>query len=681
MKKFLTISLCMTTLLAVQPVTADVLPYLSFRSQGVNAARELVGWQTQINKADMCNTYGSFSITPEYTRSFETKGLAKCLFGDAARLNCCDHPTLYIQGSKVTARNTRALMADNFYLPTDYDGIVTVAPRIENFLIDFNMYIGKDICEQGFYFRMHGPVTYTRWGLNFDEDILNPGSNAYDPGYFTNSWTFDATQTIGLANSSLLDSFEEFVSDGLSIRSTGGITFNPLSNARWSRCTRTKTGVAEIEMALGWNFIACQDHHLGLQIRGAAPTGNRPQGRWLFEPIVGQGKHWELGAGLTSHWSVCKSEDECQSFDMYVDANITHLFKTRQCRTFDLCGKPLSRYMLACRMGTPVENLYAIESATISGGGVVTNLNVKAPAVQFKKEFMPLANITTIPVDVSAAVQADLVLKLAWTRGNLQFDLGYNFWGRSCEKICKRYDCCDRKFPENTWSLKGDAYVFGFNAAYDFNNPIIPPTNIGTNGIPLSATESRATIYNGTNNWPDGLDVTYDYNVPFISWPIVLPSSTNPGIDNYQLAASTNIPTNYLISSYKADGNTSSALLPLPNNRWYPVNTSLEAVLIKETDLDIQGARSSSYSNKIFTHIGYTWDCSCLAWAPYLGLGGEVEFGHHGDNANCCTKSCSALDTCCTSNTCKRNEKQNTCCKSCAISQWGIWFKGGVSFK
>ena len=56
---------------------------MAFRSQGFNGARELVGWQTQINKYDMGNWYGSFSVTPEYTQSFRANRITEWLFCDA----------------------------------------------------------------------------------------------------------------------------------------------------------------------------------------------------------------------------------------------------------------------------------------------------------------------------------------------------------------------------------------------------------------------------------------------------------------------------------------------------------------------------------------------------------------------------------------------------------------------
>lgn len=623
-------------LLSSVTAIAKVLPYLSFRSQSVNAARELVGWQTHINKYGMCDLYGSLSITPEYTRSFKAKDLAQALFCDALNLSCCDQPTLRIQGTKVNNRDAKALMAENFYLPTDYNSVVTFEPRVENFLIDFNFYLGLGSWLEGLYFRVHAPVCYTRSSLNYNEEILNPGSSAYGAGYFTDSWSFNGTSTIGLARDNMLGSFQEYITDGNSIATTNSILFDPLCNARWSRCRMTKTRVADLEMALGWNFLSCPDYHLGLQVRGAAPTGNRPTGQYLFEPIVGQGHHWELGGGLTTHYCFWRSCDECQSFDVYVDANVTHLFKTRQCRTFDLVNKPLSRYMLAAKFGTPVVDLFAAETPT----------TFQAPSAQFQKEYMPVANITTIPVDVSAAVQADVALKFAYSRNCWQLDLGYNFWARTCEKISPRCDtCCIGKFPENTWGLKGDEAMFGFP---------LTGTTVLTQGIGLSATESNATIFNGTNG----------------SLP-----STNPGIDNPKLAFFGQSLTEILVTK------------AIDAAQFQQVNTSLNPVFIKESDLDIEGARQKGLSNKIFVHFGYTWEDHCN-WIPYLGVGAEVEFGGIDKKCSCDSKNaCKPCSTKCATTTknCKTSCKsgknsKNTDCMKIALSQWGVWIKGGVSF-
>lgn len=642
---------------------ATVLPYLAFRSQGFNAARELVGWQTQINKGEQCDLYGSFSITPEYTRSFDEQRLAQYLFSDALNSKCAGSQctSFAVQGTKVVNRDSKALLAENFYLPTDFSSVITIAPRIDNFLVDLNLYLGLDELAQGLFFRIHTPITHTRWALNFCENVVSAGSNNYDPGYFTDyviGSTADAN-AYGLKRTQMLDDFTDYIVNGGNITTVPGITFDNLQYARVARDRTSKTALAELTAAFGWNFIACDNYHLGLEIRGAAPTGTRPHGRYIFEPVIGQGRHWELGAGLTAHANLWKSCDECQSFDVYLDANATHLFKARQCRTFDLVDKPLSRYMLAAKFGTPVEGLFALNSATSS----------KAPSAQFQGVYTPVANITTIPVDVSAAVQGDIVLKFAFTNNNFQWDCGYNFWGRSCEKICPRFDCCSsKKFPENTYGLKGDAFMYGFP-----ENGATPP-NISPEGVALSGTESKATIFKGTNNYPDGLPFT---TIAGITVPLAW--SQNPGIDNPAIAVHNQVPANLLLTRTIGAAN------------WVPVLTSLDPVLIKQSDLDIDGARAKGMSNKVFMNFGYIFDpCDC--WTPYLSIGGEVEFGMYDKDfdSNCkasnktsCKSSCKKT---CTTKTTGKNCKSKSistkdfCCKSAALSQWGIWVKGGISF-
>ena len=71
-----------------------------------------------------------------------------------------------------------------------------------------------------------------------------------------------------------------------------------------------------------------------------------------------------------------------------------------------------------------------------------------------------------------------------WTCGNWTYDLGYNFWGRSCEKL--KLSCeCPTTFAENTWVLVGDASEFGCEN--------------GGEARALSASENNATITSGTN--------------------------------------------------------------------------------------------------------------------------------------------------------------------------------------
>lgn len=667
------------------PAYATVLPLVTFRSQGFNAARELVGWQTLINKSGMCTFYTSFNVTPEYTRSYWSNRITESLFSDALVNSVCngcqvtcippckDSPgsvsstapvnaqkVIKVQGTKLSNRDPQAFMAENFYLPTDFSSEISFKPIIDNTLLDLNLYVGLDNLYQGLYFRIHAPICHSRWNLNFKEKIIDQGKNNYDPGYFNDSVTSSGNPILdpfayGIKRSSLLNNFAEYVCGCKAITDVPNITFNTLNYARMSSHWLSKTAVAELTAAFGWNFLLCDTCHLGLNARAAAPTGTSPLGQYVFEPIVGNGHHWEVGLGLTSHWRAWSHETEFRDFSIYIDANMTHLCKTRQRRTFDLCGKPLSRYMLAMRFIPQTNNLLATDD---SGA-------YKTPPSQFAKEFTPVANLTTIPVDVSAAVQGDLVIKCSYTYCNFQWDIGYNLWGRSCLKICP---ACKPGtiFCDNSWGLKGNAFIFGF--PFDANQIQQP-------AVPLSATQNSATIFSGTDNYP-----VMSSNNQIFRW------NQNINIDNPQAAFNgAQIP----LFTHTIDTTSSS-------NVFDQTATSLNPILLTSKDLDLAGARNSGLSHKLFTHFEWLAKEYC-PWTPYIGAGIEVEFGQQSphcfkpqnlcnscpatgcfqtdsaaDFSECCTKHCSS--GCCKSNCCTNS------CTNCSLSQWGIWIKCGFSY-
>jgi hypothetical protein len=596
-------------LLPIISLSAAVVPLVNFRSQGINAARELVGWQRNINISNDEKRYGCVSITGEYTHSTDSDDLARFLFSDA--LYCtCKEATFYVEGSTVEKRHSTALMADQFYLPTDFESRCSISPRIINGIVDLNLYWGLDNLAEGLFWRIHMPIVHTRWNLQFGEEVINKGLQDYAPGYFDDTFVPDNyldPDVHGLERSKMLHNFSDYIVEGKSITNVPDIVYNGLDAARIASHALTKNGVAELTAAFGWNFHCNSRHHAGIELRLAAPTGNAPKGRYLFEPIVGNGKHAELGGGLTFHRQLWQSEDEQRDLGIYIDANVTHLFRTHQVRTFDLVCSPLSRYMLAMRFTDEVENL------TCPNG---SDLYVM-PQQQFAGEFMPVANITTLPVDSSVPVQVDMVIKLSYAGCHVEWDFGYNLWARSCEKLWRRTGWCCNSFSGN-WALKGNAFVYGFASTAE-------PFSINNPGIALSATESDATIFGGTNS-----------------------SASNPandGIDCPAPAYNNEQPTPQPLWVHNAAG-------------WVQVNTTFpNPELISEYDVDFEGACTKGISQKLFAHISYNWKENSRR--PFIGIGGEREWGN---SEGFC---------------------RNTCipdCKCCSLSQWGIWIKGGFCF-
>lgn len=639
--------------LAAQNVVA---PYYSIRSQSFNSARKVAGQVGHVNLPDMQENYKNFYMAVEYDRSWKPSHIAQCLFGD--KINECG--TLKIQGSRVGSRDANALLADYFYLPTDFDSEVTFKPRISNFLFDFQLYVGLGRCLENSYFRVYAPVVRTSWDLNVCEDVNDSGNNDHVNGYFTPS-----TMSRDDLNRNFLDYATGSIAPRpltdiiLSTSENITIDFQNLRFAKICKQAIMRTKLADMRMEFGWNFINNDDYHLGANLQVAMPTGNRPEAFILFDPVVGNGKHWEFGGGVTAHYMLWRNDDETQQLGLHLDATIMHMFKTRQNRTFDLVGKPLSRYMLAMRMDGPLVGLLAGDQVIGNDGA---NSIFGPPAdVQFKNEYAPVANLTSVDVEVSVKLQADIALWLNYQRDNFSLDLGYGFWGRACETIECPDDCPSRECApcpnlcdpgqENVWALKGDAHVFGYDIPLVNNVPV--DCDGGLNAIPLSATQKAANICGGLN---------------YIEGRSIADAMRNPGVDNPELAhgAADEVAA---VDQVNADitgptRNLYSQPLVCNVTPTDTTRTSIQSAFINCDDIDFC-ATTRGISHKLWGHLQYNWDKDDC-WQPYLGIGGEIEFAKHADSIKGCDDKPCLTD-------CSR-------CIDCALSQWGLWLKAGVDF-
>ena len=161
----------------------------------------------------------------------------------------------------------------------------------------------------------------------------------------------------------------------------------------------------------------------------------------------------------------------------------------------------------------------------------------------------------------------------------------------------------------------------------------------------LGATESGATIFSGTNS---------NTAVP----------SANLGVDNAFEAVGVPVPPSTVNTNLFIFGGT------LTNPETVRISTSNPPVFITEAMLDVEGAEQRGLSNKVFTHFNYTWT-DRDKWVPYLGAGFSAEFGNH----------CGSGDDCNTTPVVTNNNNSGcSSCKKCALTQWGVEIKGGVSF-
>ncbi len=642
-------------LLSIGNAYAGLSTVVEHRSQSSNNARKVAGEFGYTHLHDFDEWYARHATTLEYQRQFRSKKFARALFGCFAD----DCGLVRIQGSAVENREANALLADYFYLPTDFDSTIRVRPVISDIIFDYDFYVGFNWkCVKNAYFRAYAPLVRSKWMLNMEECVANAGTNDYPAGYFTPcptpnanllhsfceymSGAHPAVQCATIMNDANIDGVPNPLAVGDELAST---TFNGLKYLKAGcGCSREATTIADLRMELGWDFWAYDCYHLGMNVQAAFPTGTRPNAQYLFNPVVGNGKHWEFGGGVTGHYIFWECGDFEKSFGINLDANITYMFQNHEQRTFDLAGKCLSRYMLAAREGRAVAVVGALAGFDAQADEFIT------PCGQFKYEYTPVANLTTLDIKVKNALQADVALWLNYTNRNLSVDLGYNLWARSHDEIEVRGSCkgcpslCD-DCNQDVWVLKGTAQEFGF-----VSRPRVTECNPNL-AVPLSQSQSGATITGGA------------------------------ALDNALPA----------FGNLEGDELNREQLFAAPTAT-VAVETSVNPVYINCENIDLC-ARPIGISNKVWTNIQWTWDldrdCNPMRCKPFLGLGAEVEFGVVRSPDDCACSSSSSCGCSSSSSSCPTICADSSSCVSCdsdnfpkvAASQWGIWLKGGMNFE
>jgi len=541
---------------------------MGVRSQGLSTPRELAGWQQVVYRPDYDDYYFAFAAAPEYSHTFRRNDIASFLFG-------CN--SLVFSGSQSGHRGANDILADYFGLPSDFKSTVYFAPQVVNFVMDLDWYIGFDGWVPGLYAKIHAPIVHTKWDLKLDECGIDQGTTftSYPAGYLSSTPIELSTLTTGeKAPTNVKTAFQG--------RATFGDMREPLKYGKiFGR--QNDTRVADLSVSVGYNFLLKERYHFGLAVRAAAPTGTLRKSEFLFEPIAGNDHHWEVGGAVTGHIQLWHWDTHDDRLLLYVDGTVSHLFESKQKRSFDLTNNGNgSRYMLLQKVASPAVGLNI---------GTAPN-NVAAPN-QYQGRLVPAINKTTLDAHIAVDWQADVAIKLSYQRAEWEVDLGYNLWARSEEKLCSR-DCI-----ESCYAIKGDAQLYGF-------------TNPGETAVALNATQHLATIHRGQAVQ----DSTF--------------SSLDPGNFNEGFEYA-NINADNIAFASDTLGTALNQLTAADVNRLgvsqLSVRTSNPAILVTNSDInECSALLPKAVSHKVFLYASYTPDVY-EGLVPYIGGGGFVEFG------------------------------------------------------
>lgn len=501
-------------------------------------------------KYDQNRNYGTVAATIQYDRSFRPKQIADFLFGGES---------MRFSGS-MADRQPGDILADYFGLPPSFSSKVHVSPRISDVVVDFNLFQAFDAKVPGLFIMFHVPIVHTKWNLNMKEAAINPGNAFYPAGYMSEEQI----------NASTLP---QSVTQALQGRVTFGDMQDPLQYGKVMG-RQESNRVAEVQGTIGYNYNKAW-YHAGVSFRFGAPTGTITNAEFLFEDIVGNRHHWDVGFGLSGHVNMWENKQAGKCFAAYVDARISHLCTSKQKRSFDFKKNgPGSRYILLEQFDSPSQNL---------------RIEGQIPENQYIGKLVPAINQTTFNTKLSIGVQADIVLKLAYQQDNFELDLGYNFWGISKEKMHWRDALVSDRF-----ALKGDAQIYGFSSTDD---AVV---------IPLNATQSQSTLFGGQG----------DGNSNF----------QNLNADNQPAAAT--LLDGTVLHQLNAQNSADLRIAQVQ------VQGSNPAILLQDSDINNDsGILPRAISNKAFIFFNYVWN-NRDDWDPYVGFGISAELANTNPDHN-----------------------------------------------
>lgn len=514
-----------------------------------------------------------------FRQSRHEERIAECLFG---------RNRIVFAGSKLTgARNNFEFEGDQVGLSPEYRGSVLFRPKIRDYMFDFDLRwdVGSmfDWCE-GAYFGLRGTAVQSRWRLN-------PCIETTETTSITTFSNFAA---------GVMSKTETPATTSIETALSGDFLFGNMQE-RWEwgrfnfrdRDKQRDTKLANIDIILGYDFLLCEDYHFGAFFRASAPTGTKPDAREVFQNIIGNGHHWEVGGGIDAHYDVWDCDD--QTLGIYLNGVISHLFKDTQWRSFDIRTPRNGRGISCLSRYTLLKEFDA--------------------ANKFTGNLVPAINFTTRKVRSSFSVEGDAALRLLYKSCGWALGVGYNVYGRSNEKladVCRNNDCFNRN-KGRFFAIKGDqpfssptANCLDSSTASNFR-PI--------NGQGTQADAQVKRIHCEDLNFSGSNAERSRRNNDDTTTASTDTSSTNSGSSNTASSGSSNTGS--------ATG-TSTSSTETREERDHSVDVHRRGI-------------PSQLTHKIFATIDYEMQ-DCGECRPYIGVGGGYEWSQKGD-CRVCTPS------------------------------------------
>ncbi|MBN2779154.1 MAG: hypothetical protein JXR36_16090 [Bacteroidales bacterium] len=426
--------------------------YLQTRPFLSNLPMEYSTWHTQVNKKKIAPWGGSFQATGFFQKSCNESNLGE-YFGYYANNEEVTRDYIPVgiiaDLDSIPARNLFHSQA----AANNLSGKFKLSPsqRTLGLRLDYYQAIKK------FFLKISTPITHVENGIH--------------PKVIGNLTT--ATVGAGIGQN-IMNYFEGNVEETIGAASLQEKLLYAKING-----TQSKTGLGDIEVALGYNLYKNKGHYLKLGIDATIPTSNDAKGEWLFEPITGNGGYWGLGVFIDSKLMLWKENKS--KIELLAALNLQYLFENTEKRTLALKNYgnqytyfPLAQYYLAGEQG--------------------------------KNALFPAANILTQDVKIEPQFHFEGLLGLSLVSDNFTLDFGYNLFYKDEENISLKNEWVDNKYALAATDFDSNG---AFNTTVIGGNTFGNAGPINSDNIDLEPAQSPSALTNkiylalgyAFNNW------------------------------------------------------------------------------------------------------------------------------------------------------------------------------------
>jgi len=426
--------------------------YLATRPQGINVAMEYTTWHEHAYKKHDSFIRSHIQLVPFYQHSEQENDLGKYF-----SINCKNS---FIVGK---AADVTAGKAD-----------------IENgFLIHDTEAKNSPAADPSALRTLAGTVTFNptqeMYGMRIDwfQDITHPFAKLYFKAsapfvHVANSMGLEVANSVKPTPAYLQYSLQDFFNgkvnvprvdaNGNPIPGQVDDSQGPLTNAKIG-CRHTKSGVADIDLSVGYKYLEEETKHVFFSLDFTIPTGNKVRGIYLFEPMVGNGHHFGLGASLDSGIELWKNDKA--NVRLLAALRYKYLFENTENRTLGVKGVKLGHYFLVGQIG------------------------------KSNQTFIPAANVLTMPLSVKPGSLIDSMVAFAFNSNNFTVDAGYNLFWKDQESVFLKRSSAKNFDAQNYAIVNPNLAASGPQSPDDDNHRLI---DLNTTTIDVNAAKTPALL-------------------------------------------------------------------------------------------------------------------------------------------------------------------------------------------